>query len=96
MVQEAIERLKDNELLKKIQKAPTEYVIHQDILSEFEYVIKKEFTFDEYQGRLNKTIPLRILGLQQDEDRDLGEDTFYFTRYHIPLPIPEYLARSLM
>lgn len=81
MFQEATERLKDNELLKKVQKAPTDYIIHQEVLSEFEYVIKKEFTFDEYRGRLNKTIPLRILGLQQDKDKELGEDTFYFTRY---------------
>lgn len=81
MIQEATERLKDNELLKKVQQAPTEYIIHQEILNEFEYKIKTEFTFEEYRGRIKKKIPLRIVGLQQDEGRDLGEHIFYFTRY---------------
>ena len=84
MFQEAAERLKDNSLLE-MSNVSKEYLIQHYILSAFETKIKRNFTYKQYQGIEKTRVHVPIVGLRRDDAKDIGENSFYITRYQVPL-----------
>ncbi|EED23536.1 adenosine deaminase [Talaromyces stipitatus ATCC 10500] len=84
MFQEAAERLRGNPFLEATNVSK-EYLIQQYISRTFESDIKKGFTYEQYIGKQQDKIHIPIVGLRRDDEKDIGENSFYITSERMAL-----------